>query len=158
MHACFKLILFVFSSFILNKRVTYTKRGYLKLTLHELLCLIIREYHNSHVKNNKVTSSSMQNPRVLFQKVRHVLISKGIPPTLTFPGKSFFSLCILLIPHLRHEQPVKSTVLYMHPHAKYDVTTSFEHFNVVHIQMVARKHWHGEDTIAKPLEQCGWNP
>jgi hypothetical protein len=41
MYACFKVILFLFSSFILNKRVTYTKLGYLKLMLHELLRLVI---------------------------------------------------------------------------------------------------------------------
>jgi hypothetical protein len=146
----FRLVLLV-----LNKRVTYTKLGYLKLTLHELLCLIIREISQFTRQEQQSNIIFHAKSMLLFQKVRHVLISKGIPPTLTFPGKSFFSLCILLIPHLRHEQPVKSTVLYMHPHAKYDVTTSFEHFNVVHIQMVARKHWHGEDTIAKPLEQCG---
>jgi hypothetical protein len=41
MHVWFKVILFVFSSFILNKRFTYTKLSILKMP-HELLPLVIR--------------------------------------------------------------------------------------------------------------------
>jgi hypothetical protein len=69
MHACFKLILFVFSSFILNKRVTYTKLGYLKLTLRELLCLIIREI-------SQFTRQEQQS-NIIFHAKSMCALSKG---------------------------------------------------------------------------------
>jgi hypothetical protein len=71
MHVSFKVFLFVFSSFVLNKTVTYQARLYKADTSPAVSAVHMRNITIHTVKNNGITASSVQDTCVLIQKFQY---------------------------------------------------------------------------------------
>jgi hypothetical protein len=71
MHVSFEVFLFVFSSFVLNKTVTYQARLYKANASPAVSVVHMRNITIHTVKNNEMTASSVQDTCVLIQKFQY---------------------------------------------------------------------------------------